>query len=211
MKANLRSESLVDLILDTQKLALPNSPLLGSLISASSQSSGSGASSWLVASTPAPEPIPGHTIRARSKPLSRSAPIRRSGRSASRARDHSGARVIVHDETPRTDVPQLEVIEPMDVDDAVNEEQPAARPPDSRTRKAQDTQSRLELGRPAVAGDQGARTVTKPASASKGRWGKDVRIPPQVEPPIAEGVYASTPMHCVLTNDPQSLYSKSMA
>lgn len=48
-----------------------------------------------------------------------------------------------------------------------------------RTRKAKDTQFRLGVGRPALAGGKGARAVTKSRSISKG---KQVKTSKSVKP-----------------------------
>ena len=51
-----------------------------------------------------------------------------------------------------------------------------------RTRKAKETQFRLGVGRPAVAGGSGARAVTKSQSVSRGTGGKVSRsIKPKEE------------------------------
>lgn len=69
--------------------------------------------------------------------------------------------------------------------------QPALAPqpvagPSTRTRKAKDTQLRLGMGRPVLAGGEGARAVTKPVSASKSKRGKVSRTIKPAEDTIPE-------------------------
>lgn len=62
--------------------------------------------------------------------------------------------------------------------------------PSTRTRKAKDTQLRLGVGRPVIAGGAGARTVTKPVSGSRGsRRGKgSQRVRPREDDIPEEGI-----------------------
>ncbi|KDQ63606.1 hypothetical protein JAAARDRAFT_29627 [Jaapia argillacea MUCL 33604] len=127
VKANLKSEALIDLILD--------------------------------ASGPRT-----------SAPPQRSTSIRVASRSGSRPRDRSTGSVIIHSDSED------------EIEDGSNPSHPNHQPPDPpaktdsappepesstatsrlpRTRKAKDTQLRLGVGRPAVAGGSGARAVTK--------------------------------------------------
>lgn len=60
-------------------------------------------------------------------------------------------------------------------------------PPTTRTRKAKDTQTRLGMGRPVIAGGSGARAVTKSISISKGgKRGKNSRSVQPVQETIPE-------------------------
>jgi hypothetical protein len=63
---------------------------------------------------------------------------------------------------------------------------PVSSPP--RTRKARDTQYRLGVGRPTIAGGSGARAVTKSVSLSRGSKGaKSTRNTKPSEETIIEG------------------------
>lgn len=60
--------------------------------------------------------------------------------------------------------------------------------PTPRTRKAKDTQYRLGVGRPIIAGGSGARAVTKSVSVSRGsKKVKSMKNVKPLEDPIAEG------------------------
>ncbi|KAI6007447.1 hypothetical protein EDD15DRAFT_2211387 [Pisolithus albus] len=91
-------------------------------------------------------------------------------RSTSRKPSHSGIRrgsVIIH--SARDDIAEEGISRPVE---EVKPTLPSPRQP-PRTRKAKDTQYRLGVGRPAVAGGSGARAVTKSFSSSrKSRRGK---------------------------------------
>lgn len=148
------------------------------------QPSGSGA---FTSPVPAPtaEDISDRLTRVGSKPPSRTATLRRSDRSRSRARNHVSAAVIVHDDFAE-DPQEEEVDEPMRDVTTEHEQEPSARPPSSRARKTKETQLRLGVGRPVVAGGEGARTITKPPSVARGRRGKNSRSLPTLQPTIAE-------------------------
>ncbi|KAI0034309.1 hypothetical protein K488DRAFT_84157 [Vararia minispora EC-137] len=66
----------------------------------------------------------------------------------------------------------------------------AADGPATRTRKSKDTQYRLGVGRPAIAGGSGARSVTKSANLSKLRRGKPSKSGRPVEATILEDPFA---------------------
>lgn len=117
VKANLKTEALIDLLLDASR----------------------------------PQP-------------SRSNPAQPPERSTSRIPSHSGIRrgsVIIH--SARDDIAEEGISRPVE---EVKLTLPSPRQP-PRTRKAKDTQYRLGVGRPAVAGGSGARAVTKSVSVSR--------------------------------------------
>lgn len=65
---------------------------------------------------------------------------------------------------------------------------PAPVDPTPRTRKAKDTQYRLGVGRPIIAGGSGARSVTKSVSVSRGsKRAKSMKNIKPSEGAIAEG------------------------
>ncbi|OBZ78658.1 hypothetical protein A0H81_00640 [Grifola frondosa] len=142
IKANLKSEALIDLLLDMSQ-PVRRIP-------------------------PTPEPKRTSSLRI----LSRST-------AGARLRGRSGGSVIIHDtdEEDETDEGQQtkRLSEP---------ESPS--PPAPRTRKAKDTQYRLGVGRPAVAGGSGARAITKSISVSRGKRGKGSRSVKPTEDVIQE-------------------------
>ncbi|KAI6133175.1 hypothetical protein EDD16DRAFT_1530319 [Pisolithus croceorrhizus] len=100
-----------------------------------------------------------------SRPLpSRSNPARPPERSTSRVPSHPGIRrgsVIIHNASD--DIAEEGISRPVE---EVKPTLPSPRQP-PRTRKAKDTQYRLGVGRPAVAGGSGARAITKSVSVSR--------------------------------------------
>ncbi|KAH7931133.1 hypothetical protein BV22DRAFT_1027891 [Leucogyrophana mollusca] len=128
VKANLKTEALIDLLLDASQPQHPRHI-----------------------------PVP---------PPQRSTSIRVTSRSGSRPRGQSSGSVIIHD----TDDDEQEQVDEPAVEPPI-EEKPAPSPPapqPPRTRKAKDTQYRLGVGRPILAGGSGARAVTKSVSVSRG-------------------------------------------
>ncbi len=59
--------------------------------------------------------------------------------------------------------------------------------PITRTRKAQDAQLRLGVGRPTIVGGQGARTVTRSVGIAKGVRSRSGRGAKTTQDPIVEG------------------------
>ncbi|KZT30527.1 hypothetical protein NEOLEDRAFT_1144156 [Neolentinus lepideus HHB14362 ss-1] len=116
-------------------------------------------------------------------PRSRSASVAATRNDATRSRERSTGSMIIHDGS------EDEALSPtQDPQSAPDPEPSASRP--TRTRKAKDTQFRLGVGRPVVAGGNGARAVTR----AKSRRGKarsfqttEVPIPEESEPLGAEG------------------------
>jgi regulator of replication initiation timing len=121
VKANLKSEAIIDLILD--------------------------------ANTPKPAPV-----RTRSV----------STRLPSSKQRHSS--IVVHESTPGRDIEAGRARS--DTSGLTQSSQEDSLPPATRTRKAKDTQTRLGVGRPRLAGGEGARAVTKSASLSRTRRAK---------------------------------------
>ncbi|KAI0361779.1 hypothetical protein OH77DRAFT_1390307 [Trametes cingulata] len=146
IKANLKTEALIDLLIDTTQARPRPTP-------------------------PVPQRAPsGRTVS-------------RSLASGSRLRGSSSSSVIIHD----TD----------EEDNATEEEhhrslapQPSSEseaPPPPRTRKAKETQYRLGVGRPTVAGGSGARAVTRSSSFSvRGKRAKGSRSAKPTEAAIQE-------------------------
>ncbi|KAG0709000.1 hypothetical protein DFH29DRAFT_890071 [Suillus ampliporus] len=126
VKANLKTEALIDLLLD------------------------------------ASQPQPSRNIPAQPPP--RSTSIRIISQSGARPRGHSSGSVIIHD----TD-DEEEAIEQVEMEQEPEEHKPLPPPvdPTPRARKAKDTQYRLGVGRPIIAGGSGARAVTKSISVSR--------------------------------------------
>ncbi|KAI6132715.1 hypothetical protein EV401DRAFT_2065158 [Pisolithus croceorrhizus] len=100
-----------------------------------------------------------------SRPLpSRSNPAQPPERSTPRVPSHPGIRrgsVIIHN--ARDNIAEEGISRPVE---EVKPTLPSPRQP-PRTRKAKDTQYRLGVGRPAVAGGSGARAITKSVSVSR--------------------------------------------
>jgi hypothetical protein len=65
-------------------------------------------------------------------------------------------------------VPEPETANETENEEPAPSETELTPPPAARTRKAKDTQMRLGKGRPAIAGGNGARAVTKSASMPRG-------------------------------------------
>ncbi|KAH7915410.1 hypothetical protein BJ138DRAFT_1142020 [Hygrophoropsis aurantiaca] len=127
VKANLKTEALIDLLLD--------------------------------ASQPHP---PKHIF---IQPPQRSTSTRVTSLPGSRPRGRSNGSVIIHD-TDDDEDPQVDE----HAEQQLVEEKPPPLPAAqlSRTKKAKDTQYRLGVGRPALAGGSGARAVTKSVNVSRG-------------------------------------------
>ncbi|KAH9946808.1 hypothetical protein B0H21DRAFT_741857 [Amylocystis lapponica] len=149
IKANLKSEALIDLLLDTL------------------------------------QPIRRLPAEPESKRTSSLRVVSRSN-TGSRPRGNSSSSMIIHD----TDEEEEEEEE----EDAAGPfAAPGTKPPlhtppvtAPRIRKAKDTQYRLGVGRPALAGGSGARAVTKSVSVSRGKRGKASRSVKPAEEPIRE-------------------------
>lgn len=95
------------------------------------------------------------------QPPPRSTSIRVANQLGARPRGRSSRSVIIHDINEEEEV--VETIE--------QPEEQKCLPPvasTSRTRKARDTQYKLGVGRPTIAGGSGARVVTKSVSVSRG-------------------------------------------
>lgn len=148
IKANLKSEALVDLLLDTMQ--------------------------------PRTRPVPDTQAR-------RSASIRVVSRSTidSRPRGMSGSSVIIHD----TDDEEETAAEGQQAARSSVPPAPTPRLPPSnipRIRKAKQTQYRLGVGRPTLAGGSGARAITRSLSVPKTPRGKVSRSIKPSEAPIQE-------------------------
>ncbi|KAI0051751.1 hypothetical protein FA95DRAFT_1569801 [Auriscalpium vulgare] len=157
IKANLKSEALIDLLLDTPRL-VHSIPLPRASFS----------SPFSDQTSPPPPPSP--------QPPPRTSSMRIISRvSTSRSRLQSTGSMVIHsdDEDNPEDAP-------------VPSPPTAPAGPATRTRKAKDTQLRLGVGRPMAAGGTGARAVTKSVSAGKGRRGKSSRSLRPTEDTIPE-------------------------
>lgn len=146
VKANLKTEALIDLLLD------------------------------------ASQPRPSRSTL--PQPLQRSTSIRIMMQTGTKPRVHSSGSVIIHD----TDE-EAEATGEIEVEQQPKEHKPIPAPVDPipRTRKAKDTQYRLGVGRPIIAGGSGARAVTKSVSVSRGsKRAKSMRHVKLSEDPIAE-------------------------
>ncbi|KAJ7597182.1 hypothetical protein C8J56DRAFT_919443 [Mycena floridula] len=131
LKANLKSESLISMLLDANK----------------------------------------SNSRSTEQPRNRSVSTRKSSRRSS-ARISS---VIIHDDDDEDDQES----------EHEDENQPAE-PAPPRTRKAKETQTRLGVGKPTIAGGSGARAVTKSLSVPKGKRGRSTKLAKPVEDTIIE-------------------------
>ena len=124
--------------------------------------------------------------------------------SRTRPRLQSNNTIVHHDDTDATDdgvltpVPEAEVAP-----------SPATTTgPATRTRKAKNTQLRLGVGRPAVAGGAGARAVTKSDSQSRVKRGKPSRTGRPTEDPIAEGTMRESVWLRSLDREPNLIWYK---
>ncbi|KAI0936184.1 hypothetical protein AcV5_004384 [Taiwanofungus camphoratus] len=146
IKANLKSEALIDLLLDTLR------------------------------------PVSRSASETQPK---RSTSLRIVSRSAagSRPRGRSGGSVIIHDTDDEAEDEQDEAVFSAPELERKADSPPATAP---RTRKAKETQYRLGVGRPALAGGSGARAITKSMSVSKGKRGKGSRSMKPTEDAIQE-------------------------
>lgn len=88
--------------------------------------------------------------------------------------------MIVHDSQPES-----VKLEPEARPSSIQQDEPVTAPV-SRTRKAKDTQFRLGVGRPVIAGGAGARDVTKVASGAKGKRSQSRSAAHPTEPTIEE-------------------------
>lgn len=156
MKANLKSEALIDLLIETSK----------------------------------PLRRPPTSIPKRSSSLR----IISKSSAGSRPRDRSGGSVIIHDSdveagtsrNTRNTAATVQSVPRARVD-------PTPPPPVTRnTRKAKETQYRLGVGRPALAGGSGARAVTKSISGSKAKRARASisAKPSEADIPEEEGEHA---------------------
>lgn len=110
-----------------------------------------------------PQHPPPHSLPSQRPPSSRTG----ARAAAPRSRQQSTASMIIHSDTEDEGPP------PPEPESAFTPQPEAG--PSTRTRKAKDTQSRLGMGRPVLAGGEGARAATKPVSASKNKRGKGSR------------------------------------
>lgn len=148
VKANLKTEALIDLLLD------------------------------------ASQPHPSRSTL--PQPPQRSTSIRIMIQPGTRPRVHSSGSVIIHDTDEEA---EAEATGEIEVEQQPKEHKPPPAPvdPAPRTRKAKDTQYRLGVGRPIIAGGSGARAVTKSVSVSRGsKRAKSLRHVKPSEDPIAE-------------------------
>ncbi|KAI0785967.1 hypothetical protein C8Q75DRAFT_893439 [Abortiporus biennis] len=137
LRANLKSEALIDLLVDT------------------------------IRPSQIPQPKRNSSMRIISK-----------SNSTTRTRGYSGGSVIIHDSEDERE-PE-EVAGPSRIDaQPPQQRRPSSaeptlppHPPARSTRKAKDTQLRLGVGRPALAGGSGARAVTKSTSLTRAPRGK---------------------------------------
>lgn len=163
LRANLKSESLIDLLIETSKPTFSSEPS---------------------------RPTRSSSMRIISK-----------SSSGSRPRGRSGGSVIIHD----TD----------------EEEEPAGTPANTgtpshsesefnllpafarTTRKAKESQYRLGVGRPALAGGSGARAVTRTGSMSKPKRGKAPSVQPNEEAiqEVDEGRLSISYLLCSLSEE----------
>ncbi|KAG1833947.1 hypothetical protein EV424DRAFT_1479277 [Suillus variegatus] len=147
VKANLKTEALIELLLDASQ----------------------------------PQP----SRRTLPQPPQRSTSVRIISQPGDRPRGRSNGSVIIHD----TDEEGEEAIGEIEVEQQPKEHKPPSAPvdPTPRTRKAKDTQYRLGVGRPIIAGGSGARAVTKSVSVSRGsKKVKSMKNVKPLEDPIAE-------------------------
>ncbi|KAG2159998.1 uncharacterized protein EDB93DRAFT_1112868 [Suillus bovinus] len=148
VRANLKTEALIDLLLDTS------------------------------------QPQPSRSTL--PQPPQRSTSVRIISQPGARPRGRSNGSVIIHD----TDEEEgEEAIGEIEVKQQPKEHKPPPAPvgPTPRTRKAKDTQYRLGVGRPIIAGGSGARAVTKSVSGSRGsKKTKNMKNVKPSEDPIAE-------------------------
>ncbi|KAK7064117.1 hypothetical protein R3P38DRAFT_3382780 [Favolaschia claudopus] len=147
VKANLKTDALIELLLDTKK------------------------------TNPRAAPAPPTTRRSVS--------TRQPSRVVTRI-----SSAIIHDTDDEQDEEE-EADQQVDEEETENhpEPEPEPIPPPTRTRKAKDTQTRLGVGRPVVAGGNGARAVTKSVSVAKGKRGRNSKaVKPVVEDTILEEV-----------------------
>jgi hypothetical protein len=101
-------------------------------------------------------------------------------RSATRSRLHSTSSMIIHSDTDEDD--EHHTVKPES--GAPSGHHPG---PMTRTRKARDAQLRLGVGRPTAVGGQGARTVTRSVSVAKGTRSRSGRGAKPAKAPIVEG------------------------
>ncbi|KAI9460895.1 hypothetical protein BJY52DRAFT_1261051 [Lactarius psammicola] len=140
LKANLKTEAMIELLLDSS---------------------------------------PPHSPRRPSR--HRTVSMRAAGRQPStRSRLHSTSSMIVHSDTEEDEMQRA--VKP-------ESEAPSTLHPGpiTRTRKAQDAQLRLGVGRPTVVGGQGARVVTRSVEIAKGVRSRSGRGAKPTQDPIVEG------------------------
>ncbi|KAG2044702.1 hypothetical protein BDR03DRAFT_937052 [Suillus americanus] len=149
VRANLKTEALIDLLLD------------------------------------ASQPHPSRSIL--PQPPQRSTSVKIIIQPGDRPRGRSSGSVIIHDTDEEEE--GEEAIGEIEVEQQPEEHKPLPAPvdPTPRTRKAKDTQYRLGVGRPIIAGGSGARAVTKSVSVSRGsKRAKSMKNVKPSEDPIAE-------------------------
>lgn len=151
VKANLKTEALIDLLLD------------------------------------ASQPQPSRSTF--PQPPQRSTSVRMIIQPGARPRRRSSGSVIIHDTDEEEE--GEEAIGEIEVEQQPKEHKPPPAPvdPTPRTRKAKDTQYRLGVGRPIIAGGSGARSVTKSVSVSRGS--KRAKSMKNIKP--SEGAIAEEP------------------
>ncbi|KAG1773189.1 hypothetical protein EDD22DRAFT_859358 [Suillus occidentalis] len=161
VKANLKTEALIDLLLD------------------------------------ASQPQPSRSTF--PQPPQRSTSVRMIIQSGARPRGRSSGSVIIHDTDEEEE--GEEAIGEIEVEQQPKEHKPPPAPvdPTPRTRKAKDTQYRLGVGRPIIAGGSGARSVTKSVSVSRGS--KRTKSMKNIKP--SEGAIAEASEQAGLTNSLQ--------
>lgn len=100
------------------------------------------------------------------------------------SRLRSGGSVVIHDTDEEDDPTTQSKSDTTRIPQPVGQQRVAQPPPVTRTRKAKETQLRLGVGRPKVAGGAGARAVTKSFSVQKNnkRVSKSVKISEAVIP-----------------------------
>ncbi|KAG1757432.1 hypothetical protein EDB19DRAFT_37174 [Suillus lakei] len=131
-----------------------------------------------------------------SQPPQRSTSVRIINQPGARPRGRSSGSVIIHDTDEEEEAGGEEAIEEIEVEQQPREHEPPPPPvdPTPRTRKAKDTQYRLGVGRPIIAGGSGARAVTKSVSVSRGsKRAKSMKNVKPSEDTIAEELEPEQP------------------
>ncbi|KAJ7225392.1 hypothetical protein GGX14DRAFT_638448 [Mycena pura] len=167
VKANLKTDALIELLLDTK--FVPNNP----------------ANSTQPLSR---KPNPRTAVAAPPPPTRRSVSTRHASRSAPRI-----SSVIIHD---TDDEQEEENDHEIDQEETENKPEPDPDPRTipTRSRKAKDTQTRLGVGRPVAAGGNGPRAVTKSISVVKGKRGRNSKAVKPAEETIPEEIEEEQPL-----------------